>query len=606
MNTQRVPHVLRENKRNVIPYTIIVFDTESNLRKIDIARTRHDFRLGVCWILRRRHNDMDYSKESKVFKSIDEFWSIVEANVYDKRVLWIISHNLLYDFVVLKGFDYMNDNGWRQVCYYANNLSFTLIFKKGNKTIYALSSSNWFPVSVEALGNQLGIPKLSINFETATDDELEEYCRRDAYIVAEMMNRWLKFWYSNNLGNFGLTLASCAFNAYRHRFMKHKIYIHGNPEADKLEREAYYGGRTECFHIGPMPEQTYYYLDINSMYPYVMKCGKYPTKLVDKVKLDNVLSGDKVFDDYILKGYLVVARVALDTPIPIAPKRRNGKLIFPVGRFWTVLPTPELALCFKLGLVYAVKEALIYEGDYIFKDFVDYFYKERIQAKLVGADLWSYFYKILMNSLYGKFGQLTPLWEKIGEVPKNVVFNDPLVDTTTGKRGHIRAWNGVLEQSFDRKPAYNSFVAISAHVTSYARVWLYSLMQEAGFENVYYVDTDSMILDEVGYKNILHHIDPNELGKLKLEYTFDEGIIFGPKDYKFGLTSKTKGVPKKAKNLGNNEFEIEVWPRLGRLIQYGSLNEYITEIRKKKLKRIYDKGIITPSGRVIPLEIAEF
>ncbi|GAH94157.1 unnamed protein product, partial [marine sediment metagenome] len=79
---------------------------------------------------------------------------------------------------------------------------------------------------------------------------------------------------------FSITKASQAFCAYRFRFMDHKIYIHNDVTVQNLERSAYIGGRVECFRLGKIPGKQFVSMDINSMYPFVMKAEKYPYELV--------------------------------------------------------------------------------------------------------------------------------------------------------------------------------------------------------------------------------------------------------------------------------------------------------------------------------------
>ena len=94
-----------------------------------------------------------------------------------------------------------------------------------------------------------------------------------------------------------------------------------------MARDSYIGGRTECFRIGTF-DGPLYYIDVNSMYPSVMKTGDYPTKLQGVYK--NI--EDREVDIW-LREKCFIAEVTLSTDIPIYPLVNNGRLIFPTGTF---------------------------------------------------------------------------------------------------------------------------------------------------------------------------------------------------------------------------------------------------------------------------------
>jgi hypothetical protein len=76
----------------------------------------------------------------------------------------------------------------------------------------------------------------------------------------------------------------------------------------------------------------------------------------------------------------------------------------------------------------------------------------------------------------------------------------------------------------------NTNVAIASAVTAYSRMIInqYKLLAlNLGLE-IYYSDTDSLVLNG---KLPEEYISNTELGKLKLEYKFKEGIFVMPKVY---------------------------------------------------------------------------
>ncbi|GAH24398.1 unnamed protein product, partial [marine sediment metagenome] len=199
--------------------------------------------------------------------------------------------------------------------------------------------------------------------------------------------------------------------AYLFRHYQNKIYIHNNEQAIELERDSYRGGRTECFYLGELKDGNYYIVDVNSLYPFVMRNNLYPVKYVKQTHKPTL----PIISRF-LKDKSVIARALVDTDEPVYAVRR-GRTIFPIGRFWVTLTTPELLYALEHNHLIKVERAVIYEQANIFKTYVDRFYKLRQEFKTAGVAEYEELCKKMLNSLYGKFGQKAEVWEKIGDCP---------------------------------------------------------------------------------------------------------------------------------------------------------------------------------------------
>jgi len=216
--------------------------------------------------------------------------------------------------------------------------------------------------------------------------------------------------------------------------------------------------------------------------------------------------------------------------------------------------------------------------------------------------------KLFLNSLYGKFGEKNERWIVIeGEGDD---FRAERIYDFEGKRWiyHLEVQGKIYEKLSDCDEGFNSFPAIASHVTAYARMYLWHLIKTAGLENVYYVDTDSLIVNEVGYNNLRGYLDEEELGKLKLEGVSEYLRIGGAKDYTFGENVKVKGVKDVQPFLdlieSNMPIELvqERFLRLRGLANKGVADGVIVEKYTKRLKRNYDKGVVL-DGKVMPFNV---
>ncbi|XP_071708895.1 DNA polymerase-like [Rutidosis leptorrhynchoides] len=91
---------------------------------------------------------------------------------------------------------------------------------------------------------------------------------------------------------------------------------------------------------------------------------------------------------------------------PFLPYRdKNGLLLFPTGKFVGVYFSEELKFAREIGYnVIPLSGYLFEKKESPFSNFVSNLFESRLEAKKSGNDVLSYVYKILMNSLYGRFG----------------------------------------------------------------------------------------------------------------------------------------------------------------------------------------------------------
>lgn len=590
----RPAHRLKREKTLAIPRHFLFFDTETEQVSLPDGSIRQDFKLGWSVYYRRAYGRHTETYEWYEFKTIADFWKFVYEKVCPKQRLWIIARNIVFDFTVVKGWKHLKDEGYKIKFFHNNGTCCIVTVRKGNKSIAFLDSMNWFRESLAKTGERIGIPKMEIDFSTCTQEYLSKYCRNDVLIELENFKLFIKFLTGNSIARLCYTIPSTAMAAYLFRHYQNNIWIHNNAEAINLERDSYKGGRCECFYIGDLSNEPYYTLDVNSLYPSVMQNNEYPVKYKE---LKHKISKKALRD--ILQDYSVVAKVHLVTDEAAYAVRRD-RTIFPIGEFEVTLCTPEIKYALSKGHIRRIIECVVYEQSDIFTTYVQTMYQLRQDFKSAKVDEYQELCKLLLNTLYGKFGQKAENWEKIGDCP-NEPDREEILFTDSVPR--IRRLRYLLGQLFELKSygeAYNSFPAISAHVTSYARMYLYHLMQVCGEGNFVYCDTDSLIVNGQGLDNLSEYMDENELGKLKHEETIHNLVIRGLKDYSTDSKTVVKGVRKTALQISDGVYKQESWPTFKGTLKTTDANEYTVTHIIKHLSRQYTKGHVTDSGKVIP------
>jgi DNA polymerase type B, organellar and viral len=577
-NKANIPHFIQTTSGNDRPHNIVFFDTETTAQENYETGAIHKLKLGVAQYYRTIDNNNFRLVSEIVFTNPDEFADYIEAILRDKITLYLISHNLTFDLLAGQLFITLPEHDIELINFYSKGTTTIFKYRKGSSKITAIDLANFMPVKLETIGSMVHRPKMEIDFETCTDDYLTQYCRNDVLVMVDAIRYWIDFLDQNNLGSFKYTIASTAFNIFRYRFMNHKIYIHKNLEVLALEDKAYHGGRVEATRIGFFNSDTYYKIDINSMYPYVCSVNKYPVSLYHVYSNPSL----KQLTDK-LTNYAVIADVLLNTTEPAYPLLYDNKLIYPIGNFRTVLSTPELIHAMQHGYIQKVFKMSVYQRQNIFEEYMKFFYNLRIKYRKTGNETFDKIGKMLMNSLYGKFGQKAIDTKIIGHTYNNTVKIENGYNLMLDAPYTHYYLNDTVFEAIRTGYSYNSFPAIAGHVTAYARMYLYELQCIAGHSNVFYKDTDSLFVNSEGYRRLEKYISNDKLGFLKVEEICDWIEILCPKNYRTPQTDKHKGIRKNAIEFEENRFVQEQFSGLNGMLHVGRLDGTYIHLVEKHL-----------------------
>jgi len=616
------PHLLRHNRISPRPRLMVFFDTETKVLWETETTQYQEFRLGVALFIRREPGRSTESKSWLVTRSSKELIEWIVSKAKSNEILYVIASNPAFDLWVTKGFIRLQEMGWEANFLYNEGLRFILVARRGKATIKVVAIQNFFPFGVKKLGEMVGLPKIELDALNAPMDALVEYCKRDVEIIKRAFLYYLDFLDKIDAGGFALTLSSQAMKLFRHRFLKKRIWVHRDTDGLALERRAYMGGRSEVFYIGEVPDSPIYKVDVNSLYPFVMRENGFPINF--RRIIEN--PSDRLVD-FFSRNYCVVAEVLLETDRPAWGKRINGKLCFPVGRFRTYVCTGGLRYAINTGALKKVYRMAIYRKGRVFKDYVDDIYGRRQAFKKQGNVVMDKLSKLLLNSLYGKFGEADPERISVKKTKQKGLLRWFHLNTQTGEQELHTVVMGKHFVDSGRVEHSDSMPAVAAHVTEYGRMYLYLLMTVAGRENVYYCDTDSLFVNEKGLKNLEGYLSEERLGALKLEGVYKKVVLRAPKDYELDGEVTLKGIKKDAEQVDENTYEQTMFPGLKSLMGHSFSTSGIEKIMgergedfalalqakgiypvmriTKTLKRQYDKGEVTESGWVEPFRLDE-
>lgn len=511
-------------------------------------------------------------------------------------------HNLKFDasfiiwYLLDNGFEYIKDVKDRRdktfTClinemgaFYSMEIYFKANKKKPNKvTIY--DSLKILNFSVEKIAKDFNLPirKLEIDYKVKrevnhilSDDEIS-YIKNDVEIMARALDILFK------MGLTKMTIASDAISFYKGLNKNFKLYYPIlDYTVDENIRRSYKGGFT---YLNPLYKEVEtgrgIVLDVNSLYPSVMKNEKLP--IGEPLYFEGKYKDDKLYNLYVqviscsfkVKSNMIPT-IQIKGNLSFIP---NEYLESSKGDIVTLtLTNVDLDLFFKHYDVYD----LTYHGGYKFKsvkglfnNYIDYWSAEKIKAKKEGNGARYLISKLLLNSLYGKFG-----------ANPNVRTKRPYLDD-----------DKVLRFTFNEREIGNTvYIPVASFITSYARRKTIETSQAIRdytvnkYNKDYYIysDTDSIHMLELQEEELKQFIDIDDykLGAWKVESRFIKGKFIRQKCYiemdcEGNINSTIAGLPKKLSKIINFEnFKIGF-----------NTKDYESEVEKigHKLRYKYTKG----------------
>ena len=271
-------------------------------------------------------------------------------------------------------------------------------------------------------------------------------------------------WLLNKFGKLSVSLPSLSFSYFNTNYPPKGLYLKADSELSTKLRLAYKGGRTESWVRGSPNKEEFVY-DAVSLYPSVMKEKPFP------MGINNLI---KKFDVNLCHDGIALCTVKQDTSIPflclkVMCKDANIKLIFPNGVFKSWFTYPELRYFSVKGLgkILTVHEAFETRGSkFYFRDYINEFFNLKNSDK-EHADFW----KLCMNSLYGKFAQ-------DAHSPELQINEDNSLTE--------------IKDFGNRKENYQTNILASAYVSAFGRIKMHKYYEKCGAENLAYTDTDSI------------------------------------------------------------------------------------------------------------------
>lgn len=341
----------------------------------------------------------------------DTFLKYIESQITQYEIAICFFHNLSFDLVaLLKGIDEtlfkksefeIKRQGWR--CQFFCSKTWFARMRKNHKQIIILDSKAFLPYSLEKVANDLKIefkklPKPEgLGDKILTTPEFYEYAKQDV-LIQQRVGEWIMKLHKEFDTRVSVSLPHLSSLIFRHFFLQPDDIIELPPQKIvKASLSSYHGGKNGFYIKGGFYKDVAE-IDLNSAYPYAMKC------------LPSFLKGEYKEVDKYVKDYVGIYCISGKSNCPynitfndeFKPVKEFEKIWITSYELEQALKYDEIKIDNIFGYIWIPKSERNPFGDY-----VDYFYKLKNETPKTNA-LYT-FYKLLLNSLYGKLIQMTEI-----------------------------------------------------------------------------------------------------------------------------------------------------------------------------------------------------
>jgi hypothetical protein len=607
-------HWIKPNESSQVPNRFIFLDTEART-SIDDGIETQVWRCGVANFV--HWTSKKYLRQRiEEYTDVDSLWTDVGQHTRKGSRTVVYCHNLPYDMRIGRLLDILPRHGWHLDNIRLDSRGSWSRWTRKKATLIFCDSASIFPCTLWTLGQLLGMGKLAL-----PDDDNEKRwlarCRRDVEILSTAMLEYLGWLKTGAAGNWQMTGSSQAWSHWRHNHYTERVLIHHDMEAIAAERRALWTGRAENWRWGRDKTEPVYEYDWQNAYPRVARDCAVPTRYLGVSERVSPRALPALWE-----RYAVLADVSVRVAEPIVPARHDEGILWPVGEFDTTLWDPELRLLAERGAIVRVRRVWMYQKGPALKDWAEWVLNG-IHSGDVSELRWlPIVLKHWSRSLIGRFAMRYQTWNHFGTLPTSDIRVGTLVDrdagtaTDTMQVGH----DFYTLSEFAESP--NACPQITGYIMSEARAKLWRMIHNVGAENVYYMDTDSLVVNATGHSILENGTGSPDQAGLHLKDRSRGYEIYGPRALILGDTAKFAGMPRGAERTGDTTFLGEVWTGLERSVRTGEFDR--VTIRKRPFTvrwndkrrqrqpdgtttphRLPATGLADPAGRLPAITAAE-
>lgn len=612
-------HYLRPNHGEWTPPCVITLDTETR----ELAEDR-EVQVLQLWCGTR----LDRPDGATDWNTRDDRWGTTAGDLADtvdgwtkgRSTVWLYCHNLSFDLSVTRLPLELINRGWTVTDFALDGRAPWMRLAKGRKHLTLSDSWSWLSTSIEQIGGMVDIVKPPLPSSTDGQAVWLERCRADTEILTTAMHTLMDWWQSTGRGRWSITGAASGWNAFRHTPAVEKITIDPDPDAVNWDRQAIYGGKRWVGHVGDLNVGRYAEIDFQRAYTTI--AAQLPLPIRRRNAFTSLPCDDWRID---AERWGVIAEVELECDVPRWPVRHGGRVWYPVGRFRTVLASPDIVEARSAGCLRSIGRGCTYQLGYAMAPWARWCLDLQSSTDddvplvvKVAAKQWG-------RTVIGKWAQKSYERIKLGAAPTLGWSYEDTWMHNEESRGSVVDLGGQRWISYAAGNGDNAFPAILAFVESYVRCRLNRAQDIVGPTAFVQCDTDGMIIAERALNRKMHQVALPESDSESTEDTLTRALsiishhtapltmrlktmyhrvtAIGPQHMVVDGKRRFSGVPGSAEEWSDGALHAKVWPKMAWQMSRGDNRGYVREWAKYVIAGTYAPGFVLQSGTVVPLEM---
>jgi hypothetical protein len=550
-------HYIQPLQKTALPSRHVIFDTETQLtRRAGALEHRYATGAAAGLILGGGVDPFGHP-----FNLVDpeSLWRWITSHCRkgQRTVAW--AHNISFDLRVSEALRWLPRQGFHlQGIVLERTASWASWTSKEHGSLICADLYAWIPRTLDDIAKEMGVSRETWDgerYETATLAELQARCIADVQVTRQAVQALLTWLGAEDCGPFRLTGSGQANACWRKRFFAGRsqtgpnvgssgVWVHNDPALRSIEREAMWTGRCEAWRHGEIDGPLYEY-DMNLAYCRI--AATHPLPVHYRGGHGSVTWTQ--LGEFRQQGLAVLAEIEISgLENPIIPCRVGERMIWPVGDFDTVLWDPELNLINHDECGAVIKRCWTYHTGLALKPMAEWII-QGLEATDTPAPI-QLLLKHWARALIGRMALRYRRWEPWGETPDlglslAINYDEDGEPVEKLHVGHECFTLAELEETETSVPQ------ITGWVMSQCRAQLWRAIQIAGPENVFYMDTDSLLL-----RRKLGHFetwaDPTVY---ELKTTWDHATIHGPRNIELDSERRLSGIPRQSIRRGPLEWE---------------------------------------------------
>jgi hypothetical protein len=589
----RVAHQLGPLASDGVPSRHVILDTEA-ARHVDRDGERQDFALAVAEYLTWPVRPTPEPVAPSVYGEPGELWADVAAFTRNKHRTVVWAHNLAYDLRVSRALMELPALGYQLRGIVLEHQASWAVFRGHARTILCCDLASWLPTSLAKIAADLRVDRPPLPRSAGEHEQLLARCTADVAVTREAVLALLGMVKGAGMGPWRATGAGQSHAAWRRRWLTDRPLVHDSEAALAAERRAMWTGRCEAWRWGKVRGTAAHEYDLQLAYPNLAAAEHVPAQLLGE------MSGGAQASWMANKAErALLAEVDVQVDQPVVPVE-HGKLIhWPVGTFTTTLWDPELALLLDAKARVRVRRGWLYRRGPVLADFSRWLLAQLAEGNPSATPVQRRALKHMARTVIGRCALRYRSWEPYGTVPDFRLHLGELHDLDTGECTDLLHVGHELLTLAGEVEAEDSLPQITGWVMSAARARLWTLMQIAGLQNVLYVDTDSVVVNDAGAAVLDELIDTGSAWNLQHKGTHRSARILGPRQLQLGRERRLAGVPLKATRVAPGVYEGEVWRSIRESVARGEGSTVVLERRRWELNAVDNRRWHLPGGETI-------